>query len=376
MLKVKRVSPLILALLLFLSLAGCAQKNATTAPVGSSAEPGVLASASAEQNTSAAVSAEPSAKTITVEDALGRQVTIPDTMDHVAVTCQGGTTHQISVMGSSDRITAQPSMAKFPMLLKIFPQFNNVIDGGSFDNVNIEELMKAAPDMIFVGITAEKGNKQLDEAGFNTFTMYIGSADVENQLKEFMMTGTLLGNPEQAQQLVDYYNEKISMVQEMVSKIPGSERKTVYYISGGKITSASSGIWGDSLITAAGGINVTKEFASGAKGSEISVEQVMEWNPDVIVTQKGNGSENLDAVRGDTRITDLTAMQNGQVYQFPIGAFWWDRPSPEAPLGVMWLAKTLYPEYTKDIDLEKETKEFYKTFYKYEMSDEEYNSFF
>ncbi len=48
------------------------------------------------------------------------------------------------------------------------------------------------------------------------------------------------------------------------------------------------------------------------------------------------------------------------MHQVPIGAFWWDRPSPEAPLGFMWMATTLYPEYTKDIDLKKETKEFYK----------------
>lgn len=369
--KVKKVSPLILALLMVAIISSCAQTKGNTAVPGNSSQPSAAA-----PSTSTAVSPEPSLKATTVEDALGRQVTNPDVIDQVAVTCQGGTTHQISVMGSSGKISAQPSMAKFPMLLKIFPEFNTVIDGGSFDNVNIEELMKAAPDMIFVGITADKGNKQLEEAGFNTFTMYIGSADVENQLKEFMMTGTLLGNPERAQQLVDYYNEKVTMVQEMVSKVPESEKKTVYYISGGKITSASSGVWGDSLITAAGGINVTKEFATGAKGAEISVEQVMDWNPDVIVTQKGNGSENLEAVLGDTRITDLAAMQNSQVYQFPIGAFWWDRPSPEAPLGVMWLAKTLYPEYTQDIDLEKETKEFYKTFYNYDLSDEDYNSFF
>lgn len=358
----KKALPLILILLMILILASCAQTKGDAAALsGGPEDPGAPAE---------------TVKATSVEDALGRQVAIPDVMDRVAVTCQGGTTHQISVMGASDKITAQPSMAKFPMLFKIFPQFSNVIDGGSFDNVNIEELMKAAPDMIFVGITAEKGNKQLVEAGFDTFTMYIGSADVENQLKEFMMTGTLLGNPERARQLVDYYNEKVFMVQEMVSKVPEAEQKAVYYVSGGKITSASSGVWGDSLITAAGGINVTKEYAAGAKGSEISVEQVMEWNPDVIVTQKGNGNENLEGILGDARITDLNAMQKHQVHQFPIGAFWWDRPSPEAPLGVMWLAKTLYPEYTKDIDLEKETKEFYKTFYDYDLSDGDYDSFF
>lgn len=344
-------------LIILIGITGCAQK-------GSSAN-----------STSGESQQEQPQKVSTVEDALGRQIEIPDSVDKVAVTCQGGATHQIAVMGASDKIKAQPSMAKFPMLLKIFPQFNHVVDAGSFDDVNIEEIMKADPDVVFVGITSEKGNKLIEDAGFNTFTMYIGSADVKTQLKEFAMTGTILGNPEKAQQLIKYYKSKIAMVQDMVSKIPESKQKTVYYVNG-SITSASSGIWGDSLIKSAGGVNVTSDYASGAKGTEFSVEQVMQWNPDVIVTQKGKGNENLAAITGDKRISDLDAVSNKQVYQFPIGAFWWDRPSPEAPLGVMWLAKVLYPEYTKDIDLEKETKDFYKTFYNYDLSDEEYNSFF
>lgn len=344
-------------LIILIGITGCAQKDLQT-----DSAPGKLPQ-------------EQSQKASIAEDALGRQIEIPDSIDKVAVTCQGGTTHQIAVMGASDKILAQPSMTKFPMLLKIFPQFNTVIDAGSFDDVNIEEIMKADPDIVFVGITSKKGNKLIEDAGFNTFTMYIGSADVETQLKEFTMTGTILGNPEKAQQLIENYKSKIAMVQDMLSKVPKSERKTVYYVSG-SITTASSGIWGDSLIKNAGGINVTSDYASGANGAEFSVEQVMQWNPDVIVTQKGKGNENLAAITDDKRISDLDAVRNKQVYQFPIGAFWWDRPSPEAPLGVMWLAKVVYPEYTENIDLKKETKDFYKTFYDYDLSDEDYNSFF
>ncbi|MCR6546551.1 hypothetical protein NVS47_13695 [Dehalobacterium formicoaceticum] len=55
---------------------------------------------------------------------------------------------------------------------------------------------------------------------------------------------------------------------------------------------------------------------------------------------------------------------------------WWDRPSPEAPLGFNWLAQTLYPEEMQSVDLKQETQDFYRTFYDYELSEEEYNKFF
>jgi iron complex transport system substrate-binding protein len=68
-------------------------------------------------------------------------------------------------------------------------------------------------------------------------------------------------------------------------------------------------------------------------------------------------------------------VKENAVYCCPVGAFWWDRPSPEAILGIMWLAKTLYPKAMSDIDIKKETKWFFERFYKYSLTDKEYESF-
>lgn len=308
-----------------------------------------------------------------ITDAAGRVVDKPNKTDKLAITCYGGATHEIATLGAGDKIVAQPTMDKFPQLLKIYPDFKNVLDPGSFDNVNVEELLKADPDMVFVGITSSKGNELIEKAGMPTFTMNIGSANIDNLKKEFKAIGNLLNNKEKSEALLTYWDTKMNMVKDMVSKVPEKERKKVYY-AGESITKASSGIWGDSLITGSGGINVTSNIAEGANGKEVSVEQVFKWEPEVIVTQKTN--KGLKNFNEDDRIKDLEAIKNKKLYQFPSGAFWWDRPSPEAPLGFMWLATTLYPEYTKDLDLKKETKEFYKNFYNYDLSDEEYNSFF
>ena len=101
------------------------------------------------------------------------------------------------------------------------------------------------------------------------------------------------------------------------------------------------------------------------------MEQIIGWDPDVIVTQKAGRTA---SIINDERIQDLDVIKNNEVYSFPIGGFWWDRPSPEAPLDLCGWQNTI-PEYTKGIDLKKETKEFYSTFYDYQLSDEEYESF-
>ena len=62
----------------------------------------------------------------TVKDAAGRDVVVPEKVERIAITCYGGTTHDICVMGAEDRIVAQPSMKAFPQLLKFFPRLKEV----------------------------------------------------------------------------------------------------------------------------------------------------------------------------------------------------------------------------------------------------------
>ena len=154
----------------------------------------------------------------------------------------------------------------------------------------------------------------------------------------------------------------------MLAKVPESERKVVYY-TGADITKANTSDWAWTFIEEAGGVSAISKGTTG----DVNVEVVLAADPDVIITQGGNGTAGF---LQDNRIQNLTAIKNKTVYECPIAAFWWDRPSPEAPLGFMWLAQTLYPEYTKDIDLKKETKYFFSEFYNYDLSDEEYASFF
>ena len=83
----------------------------------------------------------------------------------------------------------------------------------------------------------------------------------------------------------------------------------------------------------------------------------------------------VNDILGDAQLQNIKAIQNKAVYEAPIGAFWWDRPSPESILGFMWLAQTLYPDQFQDLDLKKETVDFYKTFFQYDLSDAEYEAF-
>ena len=329
-----------------------------------------LSGCSSASSSAAASSSSSSAEALTVVDAKGNVFTIPDKVERIAITCNGGTTHEVVIFGGADKIVAEPSMKRFPQLLKMFPQLNDVVDAGSFDDLNIETLVAQSPDIALVGISSDKGNAQIAEVNIPTYVMLIGWAAVDTLKQEFLNVGKILGNEDKAQALVAHWDRALNGLEEKVSAIPQDKRKKVYYISAANITKANRGDWGRTWIKTIGAdFAVPEENLTG----DVTVELVAKWDPDVIVMQGGN---DLNELYNNDSIQDLKAVKEKQIYKVPIGGFWWDRPSPEATLGFLWLAQTVYPEYMKDLDLKRETKAFFKEFYSYDLSDEEYNSFF
>lgn len=309
----------------------------------------------------------------TVVDRSGEQVTVPARPQRILVTCYGGATHEIALLGKAANIVADPSMGRFPLLLKIYPMLSGKPDAGSFDNVNIEFAMSLKPDLVVASIISAKTNERLKQMGLPVVTVGTGWTNVERLLREFTMMGEVLAAPAQASALVAYWQDKINLIRQRTAHLSNNQRKTVYYCSSGSPLKTEGSVgWGESFIRAAGGINVS---TSMKHSGVVTPEQLMVWNPDVIVTGIGKRDSPGDRMGELRKLATLKAVANGDIHYCPVGAFWWDRPSPEAVLGILWLAQILYPDLLADVDLRRETKEFYRRFYQYALSDAEYDSF-
>ncbi|MFA5001952.1 MAG: ABC transporter substrate-binding protein [Methanolinea sp.] len=309
----------------------------------------------------------------TVTDMAGNTVEIPTDINRIVITCCGGATHEVMVMGVSDRIVAQPAKCIMPQLKVMKPGFSTVTDAGSFDEVNIEQIVDLHPDVVIAAVTSEKGNTKIREAGIPVITVMVGRGNISQLKREFTMMGNLLGDEQQAVSLNTYWDTKLALVKERVAGIPTEQKKRVYYMLGKTTHTNGGGWWGQEFITAAGGINVAEELGTIR---DTSVEQLVKWNPDVIILSSNEGTfMPVGDVKNNDQLASIEAVRNNRIYECPIGSFWWDRPSPEAPLGILWLAKTIYPEKFADIDLKAETQDFYRTYYRYELSDQEYEKF-
>ena len=312
----------------------------------------------------------------TIVDMANKTVKIPAEVNKIVVTCYGGATNEIVVLGAADKIIGQPAQENFPQLMEMDPQFKNIPDVGSFDNINVEEIIKLKPDLVVASVTSPTGNKKLEEAGIPVVSVLTGRATIDGLTKEFKMMGDVLHKEKEAAALSDFWESRLKLLKDDVAKIPPEKLKKVYYMLGTPLKTDGSA-WGQEFITIAGGINVAQKVDNA---SLISVEQLLKWNPDVMIMSSNIGPTKnsfikSDDLRNNPQMSNLNAVVNNQIYQCPIGAFWWDRPSPESILGFMWLAKTLQPDTFANINLTQETKEFFQTFYHCTLTDQQIKSF-
>src|SRR5262249_10074182 len=172
-------------------------------------------------------------------------------------------------------------------------------------------------------------------------------------------TGELTGRQAEAEQLARYADNTLKTIMGRIAAIEPSARPRVYYARGPR-----------GLVTGLGGsINVetiemlAQNVAGANKGglANISIEQLLLWNPDVIVTIDQDFAASL---LGDRALTSLKAVRHRRVHLSPKMPFGWVDfpPSVNRLIGLWWLAKILYPDKFPE-DIRAQTRDFYTIFY-------------
>ena len=237
--------------------------------------------------------------------------------------------------------------------------------------INIEELLRQDPDLVIIrGDTArdEKEVEQLDKAGLNYIV--VEYTNIEEQQRAISIIGEAIGRKEEAEAFNRYYNDVIQRVSEVVDTIPEDRRVRMYHAENQALRTTHSSTLPADWSRAAGVVNVSvgEELNLVNNDYYASLEQVLLWNPEVIIANENSA---MKYILGNPQWSGIEAVQKGRVYQLPHGISRWGHPgSVETPLAILWTAKTVYPELFGHIDMEKEVEYFYREFFGYQLSPE------
>jgi iron complex transport system substrate-binding protein len=309
-------------------------------------------------------------ETKTIRDCIGRDVEIPVKVKRIGC-LYAFSGHVVTMLGKGKNIIACVNgLKRDKILLKICPSIKNAVVPKVNGALNIEELVRVKPDIVFVRENVALNDSKKEKfKKFNIPILVVEYNNIQEQKYAIKMIGDAIGAPEKAQSFNKYYDECISRVSKITKNIPDNKRVRLYHSVNEPVKTDSAGTLQADWTKIAGAINVSVDVKSKKKNRDlfVSIEEILLWNPDVIIANEDGVK---DFILKDIQWKNIKAVKNKKVYQMPNGISRWGHPgSIETPLAILWTTKTLYPENSKSINLKLETYKFYKKFFNLKLTD-------
>lgn len=311
-------------------------------------------------------------------DSTGRTVTVPAEITKVAVS---GPLAQIYVLPLCPEMMvgfagefSEEAAIYIPQKYLDLPQLGQLYGGKG--EMDLEALLAAEPDVVIdVGEAKDTIVKDMDSLTEQTGIPFVHiDATVATAPEAYRKLGELTGKTDKAEELAAWCEKTYKMTEDMMAKVDtDGKRKTVLYCLGDSGTNvlAKDSFHAETVNLMSTNLAVIKDVVSSGGGNEVDIEQIMKWNPEVIIFSPDSI---YDTVASESSWSGVTAIKNGNFYETPSGPYGWlsSPPSVQRYLGLIWLGELLYPEYA-EYDLKAEVKDYYKLFYECDLTDEMYD---
>lgn len=314
-----------------------------------------------------------------ITDMAGRKVTVPAAEDIESVFSTGPVAAIFMYMVAPDKLLGWNYELNDVEKSIILEKYHDLPNFGMGDAINYEAVIAANPT---IALNCGKINDAMvSDCDALSKSLGIPVIAVDNELNNsaeacrFM--GELLGVEDHAEELAEY-SEKIFTDIASLADIPEDEKVSVYFGNGeDSLETAPRGSQHAQILDAVNVTNVADlELGDGSR-VQISAEQLLAWNPDVIVVNgepkaDKSGNSAAEDILSNPDYASLKAVQDNKVYGTPNAPFSWvDRPAgPNRLIGMRWLSAVVYPEYIK-CDVNEEIREFFNLFYHVDLSDEQ-----
>lgn len=271
---------------------------------------------------------------MTLRDSYDREVRITRLPKRI-ISLAPSNTEIVFALGLGDRVVGVTEVDNYPA------EVASIEKVGGFQGPNMEKILAAKPDLVLAdSLTGEEVVNQLTNAGIAVLA--IRSDSVADVLAHIELVGQALDAGKVAQQLVAEMQARLDAVGAKIKDLPESEKPLLYYeIWNDPLLSAGPNTFVNELIAQAGGRNVMADALS--PWPEVSLESLIEKNPDVIVC--AHFAQSVDDVKARANWQTVSAIKNGRVFVLDaVQQDIFNRPGPRIIEAVEALAKMLHPE--------------------------------
>jgi iron complex transport system substrate-binding protein len=309
-----------------------------------------------------------------VTDSAGRKVQVPDRIERIMAA--GPPASVLVAMLAPAKLIGwnlKPREAELPYLPPVardLPEIGRLTGRGN--TANLEVVMNARPDLIvdFGSVNATYVSLADRVQGQTGIPYLLVDGRFANTVAALRMLGSVFGAPERAEQLARRTEAIIGEVDQAARGVPTAQHPRVYLArrpSG--LETGNRGSINTEIIERAGGVNVVEAGRDRGGLMNVSLEQVLQWNPDTIIsTDQGFAAQARAMVAWST----VEAVRRNRIFLSPNLPYGWidGPPSVNRILGLQWLARLFFPGRLPT-DIRSEARDFYQLFYQVELHDRE-----
>ncbi len=369
MMRIKKLLPLFLAIMMIASLCACGNSS----QVASSPE-------------ITPVNAPAESAEITITDMIGRDVTITPASYKRVVCIGAGALRMYSYIGDVELLCGvedidNTTLAERPKMFDSVARpymiaFGDVystldscgVGGPNAQAAEAEKILTCNPDIVISEYEdVEKEDALQEQLGVPVVTLKAGPNGVfDDAFKETMtMLGTIFGNEEKAKTLVSFVEAEAAEISSRTAEVADADKPGVYI--------CGLGNWGTTnhLMTAQNYIsfniaNVRNVVSDLGKDGIQAIEKekfvALGKDMDIIIMDAAAVKNIIPLYQEDKTMFDsCKAWQDGEVYlQMPYNVYYTNYEI--ALINTWFVAKTAYPDLFEDIDMTEKTNEITKMF--------------
>ena len=302
---------------------------------------------------------------ITVVDMVERSVNVSRNVQTV-VTTVPDTLRLVVMLGEVDKVVGVTSYVDMGYAEKMedvlaYPQLldSELARVGAASEVDAEKIAEIQPDVVFLYAPYSNLVSSIEEKANVPVVCVSAGSTPEEFYSALRLVGKILDKETKAEEVISYYQSQIDFVASRVADVPSSEQATVYLANWANRQGTGWTTGSYWPVDAAGGINLAENVSDSHV--EVSEEQILEWNPDVIFIHGYKGESAVDEILGDPLLQGIQAVKDGEVYGL-FGPYIGYDPK-------MWLVdmymigKTIYPDKFSDVDMLATGEEIFQFFY-------------
>jgi len=268
-------------------------------------------------------------------DQAGRTIHL-DKVPEKIVSLAPSNTEILFAIGLGDKIVGVTDYCDYP------PEALDKAKIGGYWTPDIETIVSLSPDLVVAQALHETEIiPQLEKYGITS--VVLEPTTLEEVLDAITLVGEITGKTKEASTLVKDMQSRINKVINKTKDLPESEKPGVFYLTWhDPLITVGSGNLGEDLISKAGGTNI---FHSLEGSPTVSLEEVIQANPDVIIAGIGMGTgadAPLQFALDESRLEGTNARMNARIYSVPIDLA--GRPGPRIVNALEDFLAAIHPE--------------------------------